>query len=92
VLNPGDSQATVQIRSIPREGDPPADTTITVAPGSVAGVPREFLDTIGDAALMVTSTGEPVVAMGASASLGNEGRALFGLAAGVPIPARVRTT
>jgi hypothetical protein len=92
VLNPGDAQATVQIRSIPREGDPPADTTITVAPGSVAGVPREFLDTIGDAALMVTSTGEPVVAMGASTSLGNEGRALFGLAAGVPIPARVRTT
>ncbi|HEY7763090.1 MAG TPA: DUF5719 family protein [Actinomycetota bacterium] len=91
VLNAGRSQATVDIRSIPRQGDTPADTTITVDPGSVAGVPREFLDAIGDAALMVTSAGEPVVVLGASTSLGNEGRALFGLAAGVPIPERETT-
>jgi len=91
VLNTGRSQATVDVRSIPREGDAPSDTTITVPPGSVAGVPREFLDTVGDAALLVTSVAEPVVVLGASTSLGNEGRAVFGLAAGVPIPGRETT-
>ena len=86
VLNPGQSQATVSITSIPSQGEVPAATTITVAPGSVAGVPRTFLDGVGLGSLLVSSDGVPVVALGASTSLGNEGLSVYGLAAGVPVP------
>lgn len=87
VLNPGQSQATVTITSIPSQGEVPATTTITVAPGSVSGVPRTFLDGVGLASLLVSSDGVPIVALGASTSLGNEGLSVYGLAAGVPVPA-----
>ncbi|MDH4111548.1 MAG: DUF5719 family protein [Actinomycetota bacterium] len=87
VLNPGRSRATVEITSLPSDGEGAAETTsISVPPGRVAGVPREFLDGIGVASLVLVSDGEPVVALGASTSLGNEGLSVFGLAAGVPIP------
>jgi Family of unknown function (DUF5719) len=87
VLNPGQSEATVTVTAIPSEGRGAAgSTTITVPPGSVAGVPREFLDGVGDASLLVESPATPIVALGASTSLGNDGLSVFGLAVGVPIP------
>lgn len=87
VLNPGQEDATVAIESIPESGDAPQTTSIRVAPGSVANVPRTFLDQVGRASLLVTSDAGAIVALGASTSLGNEGLSVYGLAAGVPIPA-----
>jgi hypothetical protein len=49
-------------------------------------VPRDFLDGVADASLLVTVEGSSVVALGASTSIGNEGLSFYGLAAGVPIP------
>lgn len=86
LLNPGASPATVTITSIPAEGATPSETTVTVPEGSVAVVGRQFIDGVGAASLLVTAEGSPVVALGASTSLGNDGLSLFGLAAGVPIP------
>jgi hypothetical protein len=86
VLNPGASQATVTVESIPGNGRSGSETSVSVPPGSVGVVAREFLESIGAASLLVISDGEPIVALGASTSLGNDGLSLFGLAAGVPIP------
>lgn len=86
LLNPGESPATVTITSIPAEGAAPSETTVTVPEGSVAVVGREFLEGVGAASLLVIAEGSPVVALGASTSLGNDGLSLLGLAAGVPIP------
>lgn len=86
VLNPGQTEATVEIVSIPGDGTASASTSLTVLPGSVANVPRGFLDGLGDASFAVRSPDQPVVALGASTSLGNEGLSVYGLAAGVPIP------
>ena len=87
VLNPGRSETTVTVTALPSGGQTSAaTTTITLPPGSVAGVPRQFLDGIGDASLVVRSDGSPIVALGASTSLGNEGLSLSALAIGVPIP------
>ena len=86
VLNPGRSEATVTVTAIPTEGRASEGaTTITVPPGSVAGVPREFLDGVGAASLRVDSAGSPIVALGASTSLGNDGLSVYALAIGVPI-------
>jgi hypothetical protein len=86
VLNPGQSQASVSITGLPDEEDGSSEsTTISVPAGSVAGVPREFLDGVGGASVLVVSDDVPVVALGASTSLGNEGLSVYGLAAGVPI-------
>jgi hypothetical protein len=86
VLNPGGSSATVEVSTIPGSDGTAEATTVTVPPGAVVALPREFLDEVGAASLLVTATGSPVVALGASTSLGNEGLSLFGLVAGVPIP------
>ncbi|MGZ8629451.1 MAG: DUF5719 family protein [Actinomycetota bacterium] len=85
VLNPGDSEATITIASLPTDGIP-AETTLTVAPGSVGVVPPRFLIDAGRVSMVLRSEGSPIVALGASTSLGNEGLSLFGLASGVPIP------
>jgi hypothetical protein len=87
VSNPGEDAATVQIVALSEGGGPGASTSITVPPGSVGNVPRGFLDEVGGASLLVTSDGTPVVATGASTSLGNEGLSVYGLAVGLPIPA-----
>ena len=88
LLNPGDSQADVTVTSIPTGGDAVSETVVSVAPGSVGVLPPEFLEDIGSASLLVTADGSPVVALGASTSLGNDGLSLFGLAAGVPRPSQ----
>jgi hypothetical protein len=87
VLNPGRSETTVTVTALPsaRQDTAARTTTISLPPGSVAGVPREFLDGVGDASLLVRSAGSPVVALGASTSLGNEGLSVSALAVGVPI-------
>lgn len=87
VLNPGTSQATVTVMSISGQQGTRSETTLSVAPGSVGAVPRAFLEGVGAASLLVTSDGEPIVALGASTSLGNDGLSLLSLSAGVPIPA-----
>ena len=84
VLNPGRSETKVTVTALPIDGSA-GTTTITVPPGSVAGVPRAFLDGVGDAALLVESDGSPIVALGASTSLGNAGLSVYALAVGVPI-------
>jgi hypothetical protein len=87
VLNPGRSETTVTITPLPGEGQGPGGTTtITVPPGTVAGVPRQFLDGVGGASLLVESDGSPIVALGASTSLGNDGLSVSALGVGVAIP------
>ena len=88
VLNPGRSETTVTVTALvsASKGAAARTTTITVPPGSVAGVPREFLDGVGDASMLIRSAGSPVVVLGASTSLGNEGLSVSALAVGVPIP------
>lgn len=85
VLNPGEREAAIAIESLPVDGAG-AETTLTVAPGTVGVVPRRFLIEAGRASILVRSEGSPIVVLGASTSLGNEGLSLFGLASGVPIP------
>ena len=86
LLNPGASPATVTVTSIPAEGEQASEIGMSIPAGTVAVAPREFMDTVGAASLAVIGEGSPVVALGASTSLGNEGLSLFGLAAGVPVP------
>jgi hypothetical protein len=87
VLNTGQAAAAVDVTSIPVDGrGSPRSTTVNVRPGSVTGVPRTFLDEVGNASLLVSSEGVPIVPVGASTSLGNDGWSVFGLAAGVPVP------
>ncbi len=85
VLNPGGSEASVTVMSLPTDGQA-TETTLTVAPGSLGAVPRPFLLDAGPASILLRSEGSPIVALGASTSLGNEGLSVFGLASGVPIP------
>jgi hypothetical protein len=84
-LNPGERAATVVVESLPVDGTG-IETTLMVAPGAVGVVPRTFLTRAGPASIVLRSEGAPIVALGASTSLGNEGLSLFGLASGVPIP------
>ncbi|MET0800240.1 MAG: DUF5719 family protein [Actinomycetota bacterium] len=89
VLNPGSGDASVTVVSLPTGGaaeGTAAETTITVPGGSVGAVPGRFLAAAGATSMLLRSDGSPIVALGASTSLGNEGLSLFGLAAGVPIP------
>jgi Family of unknown function (DUF5719) len=86
LLNPGTSTATVTVTSIPAEGEQASEVGMSIPAGTVVVAPREFMDQVGGSSLLVISEGSPVVALGASTSLGNEGLSLFGLAAGVPIP------
>jgi Family of unknown function (DUF5719) len=89
VLNPGSSAASVTVVALPTDGvaeGSPAETTITVPAGSVGAVPGRFLADAEATSMLLRSEGSPIVALGASTSLGIEGRSLFGLAAGVPIP------
>ncbi|HEX7246528.1 MAG TPA: DUF5719 family protein, partial [Actinomycetota bacterium] len=86
LLNPGTSTATVTVTSIPDEGEQASEIGMSIPAGTVAAAPRGFMDGVAGSSLLVVSEGSPVVALGASTSLGNEGLSLFGLAAGMPIP------
>ena len=80
---PGQSQASVSITGLPDEEGGVGRVHHDPSPwGRSRGCPREFLDRVGGASLLVISDGVPVVALGASTSLGNEGLSVYGLAAG----------
>jgi hypothetical protein len=85
LLNPGQSEAAVSVSSIPGDGAAQQERSLSVPPGSVAVVASGFLADAGTASMMVESR-SPIVALGASTSLGNAGLSVFGLAVGVPIP------
>jgi hypothetical protein len=53
----------------------------------VATAPAGFLAAAPDAAMLVRST-QPVVALGASTSLGTEGRSVYGMSIGLAVPRR----
>jgi hypothetical protein len=86
VVNPGDTEVTVTVRLLPLDGTSANQTNLIVPPASVVAVPGKFLQTQPDASALVTAEGGPVVALGASTSLGSQGDSVFGLSVGVPIP------
>lgn len=83
VANPGDSVATVTLRPL---GYGPSPITLLIPPGTVASAPRSFTEGIGDFAVLVIATSGTVVPVGASSSLGKDGRAGYAVALGVRIP------
>ncbi|HEY6567062.1 MAG TPA: DUF5719 family protein, partial [Actinomycetota bacterium] len=76
IVNPGDTQAIVTIRLLPIDGGG-AETTMTVAPASVASVDAGFLAAEPDASVLVTAQGGSVIALGASTSSGSHADSLF---------------
>jgi len=88
LANPSDQPSQVQVVRLPR-GDGPAGQTLTidVPANGVASVPADFLSEALDAGVAITVVdGAPVIAVGASTSLGTDGRSVFGLATGVAWP------
>jgi Family of unknown function (DUF5719) len=86
IVNPGDHAASVTLQLLARQGGPSDEITIEVPAASAVAAPRGFLAKAPDAAVLVHSDGSPVVALGASSSLGNSGLSTFGMAVGVPMP------
>lgn len=86
IVNPSDAETTVTVLLLPLDGTTGAQTSLVVPPASVVAVPAEFLEAEPDASALITSDGAPVLALGASTSLGSNGDSVFGLAMGVPIP------
>jgi hypothetical protein len=86
IVNPGDGSARVTLRLLARQGGPSDEITIEVPAASAVSAPRGFLAKAPDAGVMVHADGSPVVALGASTSLGNSGLSTFGMAVGVPMP------
>jgi hypothetical protein len=86
LVNPGNRAAQVELSLLAAEGDQvPAPVTVLVEPGSVATAPAGFLAAAPDAAVLVRST-QPVVALGASTSLGTKGRSVYGMSVGLTVP------
>lgn len=86
IVNPGDEPSRVTLRLLARQGGPSSEISIEVPAASVVAAPRGFLEKAPDAAVLVHAEGSPVVALGASSSLGNSGLSTFGMALGVPMP------
>ena len=87
LVNPGSDPVRVTLHLLaPTGGAPAGDVIVTVPPASTAGAPAGFLASVPSASVLVTTDGGPIVALGASTSLGAEGIAGYALAAGVPVP------
>jgi hypothetical protein len=86
IVNPGDETSGVTLRLLTRQGEPSTEISIEVPAASAISVPRGFLEKAPDAAVLVHAEGSPVVALGASSSLGNAGLSTFGMSLGVPMP------
>ncbi len=71
-------------------GTAAAPLTVEVPPHAAAAVPREFLASAPDTAVLVQAEGGPVVALGAAASAveGKRGGGSYALSMGVPVPQR----
>ena len=63
----------------------PTDVTVRVRAGRVTAAPADFLAAAPLSAVLVTSDA-PVVATGASSSLGVNGVAGYAVAVGLPVP------
>ena len=85
LANPGDAAASVTLRLLPLDGGQ-GEVTIEVPAATLVSAPASLLAGAPDAAVLVTSQGSPIVAGSATTSLGRDGRSVFALAAGVPIP------
>jgi hypothetical protein len=86
VANPGSSDVTVHVRSLPSgDGVPVVEASFHVAAGRVGSPPKHFLAADPRGAVLVEATG-PVVALGGSSSSGLRGIAWFALAMGSPVP------
>ena len=84
LVNPGPDPAQVTLHLLGAPGETlPADVTVTVNPSSTAAAPADFLSAAPEAAVLVSSSGAQVLAMGASTSLGS-GADGYALAMGVP--------
>ncbi len=88
LANPSDDPSQVQVVRLPAEGGPVGETlTIEVPANCVVSVPASFLSEALDAGVQITVVdGAPVIALGASTSLGTEGRSVYGMAMGLPLP------
>ncbi|MEA2550281.1 MAG: hypothetical protein QOE25_50 [Actinomycetota bacterium] len=84
ITDPGTAAVTVTLHALSASG--PNDVTLDVAAGSSASAPIPFLSAAEDAGILITSTGGPVIAAGASESLGQMGIAAYAMAAGIAVP------
>jgi hypothetical protein len=88
IANPSDTPSQVQVVRLPRRDGAVGETlTIDVPANGVESVPADYLAQALDAGVVVTVVdGAPVIALGASTSLGTEGRSVYGMATGIPWP------
>lgn len=87
LVNPGRVDATVTLHLlVPVGAQTPADVVVTVPAASAASAPSAFLEMAADGAVVVHSSGAPVIAMGASTSLGVKGVSTYALSMGVVEP------
>jgi hypothetical protein len=85
MVNDGTEQVTVTARRLPEGGRDPGDaTTVTIAPGRTAALPRPWLNDDPSAAVLLVGD-RPFVALSA-ASTGNNAEG-YALAMGLPMPA-----
>jgi Family of unknown function (DUF5719) len=89
LVNAGGTDATVTLHALPDgEGPSPRDETIAVPATRAIEAPPSFLSVDPTAAVLVTSSGGPILASGASSSCGQKGIAGFAVASGIPVPGR----
>ncbi len=87
LANPGDQPVAVMLHLVVARGaNPAADISVTVPAASAVGVPAEFLASAPQAAVLVQADGGEIVALGASTSLGVQGRSVYALSTGVVLP------
>jgi uncharacterized protein DUF5719 len=87
VVDPGGAEATVTLHALPDgEGPSPRDATVAVPATRAIAAPARFLGVDPTAAVLVTSSREPILASGASSSCGQNGVAGFAVASGIPVP------
>jgi hypothetical protein len=87
LANPGDQAVVVTLHLLVAASDTAVDDiTVTVPPATAMGVSADFLASNRDAAVWVHTDGAGIIALGASTSLGVQGRSVYGLSAGVPVP------
>jgi hypothetical protein len=87
LVNPGTEPVDVTLLLLPEGStDPGQPVTLSIPGQRAVGAPAGFLVRDPLAAVLVRATG-PIVALGASTSGGKDALTLYGLAAGVPVPA-----
>jgi hypothetical protein len=87
LVNPGSDAVEVTLHLIGAAGSTsPPDITVNVAADSVVAAPSAFLAAAPLAAVLVRSATAPIIALGASTSLGAAGSDGYCLAVGVRLP------